>query len=278
MTILRMNMKKHLALALGLIALVTSACSDTRDGSSLERAAAAPAAHFAAADHMVAQKASNPYLALSHDFRIRHAENAIRERFNATVALCGQENFFDCTLIHASLHEDRQYPNATIQLRIRNQGLTELVTAATAGGAVVSQVSRAEDLTEAVTDTETRLEMLRSYRERLQALETRAQDDIDALIKVSSELARVQSDIEHMQGNRNNLQRRLDLDLVNLYFYTDAEDDYLSPLSESLDNFVYNLFSGASGLITTLAVTLPWALALLLLCSLVRWLWLRRRG
>lgn len=272
------DMQIHRALILSVIVLAAAGCSEAPENRALERKSTGALADFAAADQMVAQKASNPFLALTHNFHIRHTENDIRERFEATVALCGQEDFFGCTLVDASLNEGRHYPSANIQLRIRSQGLAQLVAAAAEGGEIAAQNSRAEDLTEAVMDTDTRLEMLRSYRERLQALESRAQDDIDALIKVSSELARVQSDIERMEGSRNTLQRRLDLDLVNIHLYADEEDNYMAPLSRALDGFVYNLSSGVSGLITTLAFTLPWAIALLLVFTVLRWLWRRRRA
>lgn len=265
--------KTQVALILSVIVLAVSACSPPPEPGS----AGPGLADFAAAEQMVSQKAANPYLALSHDFRIKQAAADIRERFEATVALCGQDNFFDCSLINASLHEDRVYPGARLQLRIRNSGLAQLVAAAAAGGEIASQNSWAEDLGDAVMDTDARLEMLRSFRGRLQALEDQANDDIDALIKVSSELARVQSDIERMEGNRSNLQRRLDLDLVTIHFYADQEDSYLAPVSQSLDRFFYNLASGLSGLITALAFSLPWAIALLLAFGVLRWLW-RRRG
>ncbi|MGQ9425352.1 DUF4349 domain-containing protein [Gilvimarinus sp. F26214L] len=276
-------MKKIIAFVfVPLAALLLTACSDDPRVSPAPVGDAAPSfagramgERSVAADRMTAQKASNPYLALEHYFRVRLAEDLIRSRYEATVERC-KEDFFGCTLVDASLHEDRYALSANIQVRIANPGVEGLMETASEGGEIASQNSRAEDLTEVVTDTEKRLEMLKSYRQRLEALESRAADDIESLIKVSSELSRVQSDIERIEAQRKNLQKRLDLDLLNIHFYTETEDQVFTPVRQSLERFVYNLFVGVSGIITGVARALPWVVALLLLGTLLRWIWRRR--
>ncbi|MEX1034032.1 MAG: DUF4349 domain-containing protein [Cellvibrionaceae bacterium] len=164
-----------------------------------------------------------------------------------------------------------------MRVRIKNEGVDPLITIAARNGEIASQTSRAEDLAESVMDTDKRLEMLRSYRERLQALEASAAEDIESLIRVTSELARVQSDIEQAESNRANLQRRLDLDLLNIHFYADSEDNVLAPIARALDRFFYNLASGASSIITSVALFVPWIVVLLLGFFVLRWAWRRRR-
>lgn len=278
LTFLRTSGPTYLFMIGSLLGL--TACDSGQGRGQLEMAGApSPEAErrMVASDQMSAQKASNPFLALEHYFRIEQPEDSIRERFEATVKQCGQPDFYGCTLIDASLNEDDYYVSASIQVRIRNEGVSPLVATAAEDGEITSQNSRAEDLTEAVMDVDKRLEMLRSYRERLQALEARAGDDVESLIKVSSELARVQSEIEQVQGNREHLQKRLDLDLLNIQLYADSQDDFLAPITQAFDRFLYHLASGTSSIVTAIAWTLPWLLALFLVFFAFRLLRRRRK-
>lgn len=226
---------------------------------------------------IAAQRDRNPYLAFEHYYRVRLQEDLIRSRFQATVDQCTMEGFFGCTLVEASLDEEREYISASVQLRIESEGVAPLVSIAAEDDEIASQYSRAEDLAEAVMDTDKRLEMLKSYRERLEALESRAAGDIESLIRVSSELAKVQSDIERVEGTRTDLQKRLDLDLLNIHFYADSEDDLIAPIARALDRFLYNISAGASSIINAIAWALPWAASLLLTFFFLRWLWRRTR-
>lgn len=261
-----------------LFALLLTACNGEQGPRGMEMASA-PAAEsrLMASDRVAAQKARNPYLALEHNFRIELPEDAIRERFEATVEQCAQEDFHGCTLVDASLNEDDYSMSANIQVRIQTAGVDPLISTAAEDGEITSQSSRAEDLTEAVMDVDERLEMLRSYRDRLKALEENAAGDIESLIKVNSELARIQSEIENFQSNRDYLQKRLDLDMLNIHLYSDRRDDFLAPISEAFDRFFYHLASGTSSIVTAIAWTLPWALGLMVVVLLIRLARRRRR-
>lgn len=274
--------KFSIPLFLATSLLIFAACSPEPEPRRMEMAnASAAERRTMSSDRIAIQKARNPNLAFEHYYRIKLAEELIRTRFEATVDQCNREDFFGCTLVEASLNEDRDGPygkvSATLRLRIQSEGIDPLISTAAQDGEIASQSSRAEDLTEAVADTEKRLEMLKSYRARLQALESSAAGDIESLIKVSSELARVQSDIEQAQASRDHLQKRLDLDLLNIQLYADAEDDFINPIARALDRFVYNLASGTSSIITATAWILPWALGLLLIFFILRLLWQRKR-
>ncbi|MCW8193554.1 DUF4349 domain-containing protein [Proteobacteria bacterium 005FR1] len=281
-----MNTPMHLFCRISVFLLVSfgavllTACSGEQGPSprGMEMASAPEAAQrMVASDRMAAQKAENPYLALEHYFRIELPEDAIRERFEATVERCAQENFYGCTLVDASLNEDDYSMSANIQVRIQTEGVDPLISTAAQDGEITSQNSRAEDLTEVVTDVDERLEMLRSYRERLQALEESAAGDVESLIKVNSELARIQSEIEQLQSNRDYLQKRLDLDLLNIHLYSDRRDNFLAPIEEAFDRFIYHLASGTSSIVTAIAWALPWAIALALIVLVFRLLRRRRK-
>lgn len=268
---------KLLAIALLSGLALLAACSPESTEMHFDAAEPAPARRSLNSEMITAQKARNPYLAFEHYYRIELPEELIRSRVEATVEQCTGEDFFNCTLVEASLNEDDRYVSGTIRLRIKTEGVDPLIATASEGGEVASQSTRGEDLTERVVDTEKRLEMLTSYRERLRALEDSAAGDIESLIKVASELARVQSDIEQLQGERAQIQKRLDLDLLTIHLFADSADDFLAPLRRAVDRFLYNLSAGTSSIITALAWTLPWIVSLLVLFVILRWAWRRKR-
>lgn len=272
---------KTLAPALLLPLLALSACSRDAPSPPAERRlemSAPRESQLMVSDQVAAQKADNPYLALEHFYRIELPEDLLRSRFKATVDRCFDDDSFACTLVDANLNEEEHFTSANIQVRIQTAGVEPLISTAARGGDITSQSSRSEDLTKTVMDVEERLAMLRSYRERLQTLEARAADDIESLIKVNSELARVQAEIEQVQANREFLQKRLDLDLLNIHLYSDRRDNILAPISEAFDRFFYTLSTGASSIIFAVAWTLPWLVGLALLAGILRLVWRRRRG
>jgi hypothetical protein len=98
-----------------------------------------------------------------------------------------------------------------------------------------------------------------------------------SLIKMNAELVRVQAEIEQVQGSREFLQIRLDLDLLNIHLYSDRQDNIFAPISEAFDRFFYTLSTGASSSIIAIAWTLPWLVGLVLLLGILRLVWRRRR-
>lgn len=275
--IARMTPRLLLLLLLAGLAVLPGCSREPSPRQSMEAVSAPRTAQAFRSDSVAAQKARNPYLAFEHYYRIELPEKLIRPRLEATVERCNGEDFFNCTLLESSLNEDDNYVSGTIRLRIQTKGVDPLVATAAEGGDIASQSSRAEDLTESVMDTEKRLEMLQSYRERLQALEKTAASDIESLIKVTSELARVQSEIEDLQGDRAQIQKRLDLDLLTIQLFADNADDFLHPISRALDRFLYTLSAGVSSIITTLAWILPWLVLVVIVFGIIRWGWRRKR-
>ena len=77
-------------------------------------------------------------------------------------------------------------------------------------GTIIDQTTSAEDLAGPIADTSKQRELLLDYRQRLEGLRERAKTDIDALIKVTKELAQVQNEIEALNGKFAQLKQRVD--------------------------------------------------------------------
>jgi two-component sensor histidine kinase len=76
----------------------------------------------------------------------------------------------------------------------------DLVGFASGLGRLESRSTTVEDLAEAIQDTQARIEMLTAYRKQLLELRAKATTNIEAAIKIASELSTVQSDIERATG------------------------------------------------------------------------------
>ena len=84
-------------------------------------------------------------------------------------------------------------------------GIRKLIAILSAQGEVASQSTSAEDLAGPIADTAKQIAMLTDYRTSLEALRSRPSNDLDALMKLTRELADVQSQIETLTGNQAGL-------------------------------------------------------------------------
>jgi len=119
--------------------------------------------------------------------------------------------------------------------------------------------------------------MLQAYRSKLIELENKAANDIDALIKITSELSKVQSELEQAMGNNAHLLQRTNLDIVNIGFVVNKNRSFWSPIFRSLKSFLSNLSDGISQAITATAYIIPWLVVIGFFGFLFRYLWKRSK-
>jgi hypothetical protein len=250
-----------------------SGCSDRADNASVPQAAVpAPAQERRAASN----------LAYEHSVSIEGDADFVRERFARTRDACLEDEKFGCHLLHASLSTG-DYPQASLRMRIAAAGVAWILEAASAGGEIRQQVTSAEDLTAPVQDTERQLQMMTRHRARLEELQGRRDLNVDQLIRLSQELAEVQTSIEGLTAAKANLQRRIDTELLTVNFTVPSEELYAqrTPVRDALRSFVSLVAEGTGSAIETIAVGLPWLLFVFVPSFfLVRWAWrfTRRRS
>jgi hypothetical protein len=223
------------------------------------------------------QRDRSGYLAYLHRINVDLPEEAIEQVYNQIVTFCSEDAANKCTILYSSLNTGR-YSSSSLQIRILPDGVGPLLNMATKRGNVSSKITEVEDLQDAIVDGDKRLEMLRQYQEKLIELELKSNHEIDSLIKVTEELAKVQADIEYATGEKAKLLQRTQMDLVHISLNTISYKSFWGPISDSLSDFGDNLSEGISQAIIALPYILIWTLVILPLFYLIRIVWRRTRA
>ncbi|MEC5160534.1 MULTISPECIES: DUF4349 domain-containing protein [unclassified Janthinobacterium] len=217
------------------------------------------------------------YLAYAHSASVDTAEDGVRPLYDKLVAACKAEPADGCVLLDSELSSGRDV-SARVSFRAAPAGVRRLLALASAGGELVSQSTEVEDLAGPIVDSNKRLDMLKQYQKKLQELERRAERDVDALIKVSRELATIQSELEQASGDNARLMERVNKDVLKVSIGTRMNRSFWTPVRRAMGDFSGNLSSGMAGAITGMAYMLPWILAFLLLFPLGRKAWRKIRS
>lgn len=217
------------------------------------------------------------FLAYEHNVSVDTNEAQVRPLYEKVVAACKADTENGCLLLDSSIDGGR-YVHARISMRATPAGIKKLVALVAAEGDVTSQGTKVEDLGRPVLDSKKRLEMLKQYQAQLQDLEKRSGANVDALIKVTKELATVQVELEQATAANALLMQRIDTDLLNVAISAEGKQSFWRPVKRALGNFTDNLSEGVANAITAMAYILPWLVAFVLLFPLGRKGWRRLRG
>ena len=222
------------------------------------------------------QRDKDSYLSYEHFFTIDTTAENLPTTYKNTIEFCVKDEKFECTILDSRISTGK-YPSAQIRLRLKPEGVKEIIKVASGKGKIVQESTHIEDLAKPIVDNKQRLDMLESHRERLLALQEKAADDVESLIKVSSELSKVQSEIELAKGEKNFLSKRVSMDIVNLNFQVEYYRSFWRPIKESLSDFSNNLSEGISGTIIVAAYFLPGFIVLLVMFFTGRFVWKKIR-
>jgi len=228
-----------------------------------------------ASDSETSQRASTKFLAYEHYISIDMSEEELTPAYRKTVASCVEDRKNSCTVLNAEISSG-EYASASIKLRVKPGGVKKLLESAAGKGDVVGESTHVEDLALPITDNKKRLKMLTSHRDRLLSLHEKAADNIESLIKISEELAKVQSELENAQGQNAYLLQRVNMDIANIRFSVERNRSFWKPVAQSLSRFSSRFSEGISDVITGLAYFLPWLFVIIPAIFGFRFLW--RRG
>ena len=215
-------------------------------------------------------------LAYEHRYVIEIEEQRVDEIVDSITSACIADIDNACKILSASVNAG-EYASATVKLRIAPGGVEPIIQLAETLGTVSQIETLAEDLAEPVADFESRLKMLTSYLEKLHALEIKSDQNVDALIKIESEISRVQSEIEQVNGRLSFNKNRIKTEVVELKFVTSTPQGFWAPIGESFSDYSTNLAEGVSSAISGTALVLPWLVILIPLFILFRFIWRRGR-
>ena len=228
----------------------------------------------------LAQASGNPSargtVSREHSVTIEVPESDLHSSFQRLSDRCTADTANHCTILQSDVSSG-QFSTGLIKLRIDPKAVEDLIGFAAGLGRLEHRSTQVEDMAEAIQDTQSRIEMLTTYRKQLLELQAKAGTNIDAAIKVASELSTVQSNLEQATGQAAYQAKRTTTDVVTIRFWVTGQNAFWRPIRDSVQNFFGNLSEGISQAITAVAYILPWLLVVIPGLYLVRFLW-RRRG
>jgi hypothetical protein len=247
----------HLLIFIGLVLPALAACSRKQE--------VVPAS--------ILGQTSKPgaMLAYEHTLSIKLPSAQIPGRVTAAREACDANRFGACTVLGI----EQKGPDATLLVRIVPSGVEPLTKLAAQDGVVASRESHAEDLADAVQDTQRKQALLDAYAAHLEELASRKDLAVSDLIALAHERAQVQTEREGLLNQAAQQKRRIETNLLTLRFNDSDEGSRGHRLGASFRRLLDELVDGVGDAMSMLAYGLPFLLLLLPVCLL--WLWAWRR-
>lgn len=249
-----------------MVVLSLAACS----GGKRYQHAEAPVADKAAA---VKQ---NRTMAYEHSLDLVVEEAKLLPAYQSALAACKAASVEQCVVLASNVRSG-DYAAASIKFRAQPAGIQALMAVLAGKGEIVNQSTTGEDLAAPLQDAAKQQEMLQNYRGKLEQLSARPGGDLESLIKITRELAEVQSNIEALGGKRAYMTQRVETEILNVELGTGHQSAFWKPVSAALSGASGNLSEGVATVISATSFLLPWALLLWFLLWGGRKLWRRAR-
>ncbi len=223
-------------------------------------------------DNYASQRKNNKFLAYSHSISIETTETLIQKQYNDTINACTEATDFKCVILDSKLNIG-EYTDGHVKLRVEPKGVNKIIQIATVEGEVSSKSTHVEDLAKPVKDNQKRRLMLETHRDRLIELQKRSDNDIESLITISTELAKIQSELEQAEGDNAHLIERTELDILDIFFQVEYYKSFWKPIIQSIKNFSSNLSKGISETILAIGYLIPWFITLIIAFIFLRFVW-----
>ncbi len=215
-------------------------------------------------------------LSREHSIVVDVPQTELDTSFRRVAGRCTADSVHHCTILQSDLSSG-QSPSGLIKLRIDPSAVEDLIGFASGLGKLEHRSTTVDDLADAIQDTQSRIDMLTNYRKQLLALQAKAGTNVEAAIKVASELSTVQSNLERAAGQAANQAKRVTTDILTINFAVAEQRAFWRPARAAVQDFLGNLSNGISQAITAVAYIVPWLFVILPGLYLLRFLW-RRRG
>lgn len=161
-----------------------------------------------------------------------------------------------CTLLESRITSSSG-TTAHLKLRATSVEIKKLIALLTGKAKVTNQSTLAEDLTAPMFDIEKKVAMLSAYRLQLEALSKRANNDLDQLIRLSRELAQVDTDLEELKGRNARYVQRIETELLSISLSSQDAISTWRPVSHAMSDFGAHLAEGLAFTISSIAYLLP---------------------
>lgn len=254
-------------LLLALLILTTMAGCSKNDESGVM----APAQSMAKSSNNASR-----YLAYQHFIQLDTEEHKIPEIFETAQAACREASGDLCTVLESRINTGRS-ASASLKFRAKPTGIQKIIGILSKQAEITNQSTTAEDLAAPIEDSAKKLAMLNDYRSKLEGLRSRANNDVDALIKINRELSQVQSELEAATGKNAQLMQRVETEILSVSISSVQNHGFWKPISFAISDFGANLSQGVSIAITGIAYLIPWAFFILMVTWVGRIFWRRSR-
>lgn len=215
-------------------------------------------------------------LSREHNLVLDVSESQLEGPFGQVLDRCRTDVQHHCTIMQSDLSSGAT-PSGSIRLRIDPEAVEGFVSFVSGLGKLEHRSTTVEDLADAIQDTQSRIAMLMSYRKQLLDLQTKVGNDVEAAIKLASELSSVQTDLERASGEAAYQTKRTTTEIVRIEFVVIERQAFWRPIGEGLGNFAGNFSNAVSQAVTAVAYIVPWSFVVVPGLYLVRLLWRRRR-
>ena len=219
-------------------------------------------------------------LAYEHTVSIELDRKVLPARLREIEAACAESKPVECTVLQVSLDSQQDVPSGVIQMRIAPEGVNPTIEAASRDGKLTMRSTRAEDLAQPISDTQRRLALMTTHRDRLTEIMKNKDLKIEQLITVSKELSTVQNDIDSLSTEHAQLRRRVDTELLTINLAPPRAVYYSqqTPIRDALRVFGSNFREAVGNVISFIAIVMPWLVIVLPGLFLLRasWSWVGR--
>lgn len=225
------------------------------------------------------------FLAYTYGRTISVPTDGMKDLLDKHAQACFSAGPRECLVTNSSVNGiGTDYANGYLNLKgspaWTRSFLDALPDALKEGGASITESNtNAVDLTTQIIDTDAQLKAQKTLRDRLQKLLETRDGNLEELLGVERELARVQASIDSYASTLENLKQRVSMSNINLYYQaktSPVSQSVWRPLSDAFDDFFYNIAGALGVIVTLLAILLPWIPVVLGLGWLGRFLWTRR--
>ena len=226
-------------------------------------------------------------LAYRYHFNFAIPAKNLKSVSQKAIETCTMAGMDKCRVVTSSLNQySDDNISANIELRVEpkwfeNYKRSLASDSETAGGKITGSTVSSEDLTIAISDSDAKLNALKTLRSRLIGLLETKGSQLKDLIAVERELARVQGQIEGSTARLRVLRTRVSMSQVYLNYETKsvaASRSSFTPIKRALNDFIGTVAHGFAGVIRFTAFILPWLIIGIPLLWIVRRFWRKRKA
>jgi len=218
------------------------------------------------------QSRPGAFLAYEHKISIRYSTDVIAAREDALRKACIGDQFGQCSLLGLK-QTSGNYPSSEVILRVAPDAVEPLVKIAADGGSIWTRETHAEDLAQAVADTEQSRALLARQRQNFEHLQERKDGSVADQLAVARELAALEVAQDANEKTGAQQRRRIETNLLTFDLRTTGGESRASRLGEAFLNIGDSFVDGVTEALSMTGYGVPFLVLAFLAALLWRWVW-----